>query len=76
MTQNLKIRAYLMQNFMELDMKRISDPIALTFGVWTLKPNLGQFWPKTFGKGLIKLLVENPCSNFRRQDLIFSRIIR
>ena len=43
MTQNLKIRAYLMQNFMELDMKKISDPKTLTFGVWGLKPNLGQF---------------------------------
>ena len=76
MTQNLKIRPYLMQNFMELDMKRISDPIALTFGVWTLKPNLGQFGPKTFGEELIKPLVENPSSNFCKRDLIFSRIIR
>ena len=65
-----------MQNFMELDMKKISDPKALTFGVWGLKPNLGQFGPKTFGKGLIKPLVENPSSNFHKQDLIFSRIIR
>ena len=54
MTQNLKIRAYLMQNFMELDMKKISDPKALTFGVWGLKPNFGQFGPKTFSKGFIK----------------------
>ena len=76
MTQNLKIRAYLMQKFMELDMKKVSDPKALTFGVWGLKPNLGQFGPKTFGKGLIKPLVENPSSNFHKQDLIFSRIIR
>ena len=76
MTQNLKIRAYLMQNFMELDMKKISDPKALTFGVWGLKPNLGQFGPKTFGKGLIKPLVENPSSNFHKQDLILSRIMR
>ena len=76
MTQNLKIRAYLMQNFMELDMKKISDPKALTFGVWGLKPNLGQFGPKTFGKGLIKPLVENPCSNFHKRSPIFSRIMR
>ena len=55
-TQHLKIRAYLMQNFMELDMKKISDTKALTFGVWGLKPNLGQFGPKTFGKGLMKSL--------------------
>ena len=76
MTQNLKIRAYLMQNFMELDMKKISDPKALTFGIWGLKPNLGQFGPKTFGKGLIKPLVKNPSSNFHKQKLTFSRIMR
>ena len=33
MTQILKIRAYLMQNFMELDLKKISEPKALIFGV-------------------------------------------
>ena len=33
MTQILKIRAYLMQNFMELDMKKISDPKGMTSGV-------------------------------------------
>ena len=62
-----------MQNFMELDMKKISDPKALTFDVWSLKPNLGQFGPKVFGKGLIKPLVENPSSNFNKQ---YSRIMR
>ena len=76
MTQNLKIRANLMQNFMELDMKKISDPKALTFGVWGLKTSLGQFGSKAFGKGLIKALVENPGSNFHKQDLIFSEIMR
>ena len=76
MTQNLKTRAYLMQNFKELDMKKISDPKALKCGVWGLKPNLGQFGPKIFGKGLIKPLVENPSSNFYKQDLILSRIVR
>ena len=44
-----------MQNFMELDMRKNSDPKALTFGVWDLKPNLGQFknqnlWQRTFIK--------------------------
>ena len=76
MTQNLKIRANLMQNFMELDMKKISDPKALKFGVWGLKTSLGQFGPKAFGKGLIKALVENPASNFHKQDFIFSGIMR
>ena len=76
MTQNLKIRAYLMQNFMELDMKKISDPKTLTFGAWGLKPNLGQFGPKTFGKGLTKPLIVNPSSSFHKQDLIFIRIMR
>ena len=31
--QNLKVRAYLMQKFMELDIKKFSDPKVLTFGV-------------------------------------------
>ena len=76
MTQNLKIRAYSMQNFMELDMKKFSDPKAVTFRVWDLKTSLGQFGPKAFGKGLIKALVKNPSSNFHKQFLIFSRIMR
>ena len=54
MTPNLKIRAYLMQNFMELDMKKMSDPKALAFGVWGLKTRLGQFGVTAFGKGLIR----------------------
>ena len=76
MTQNLKIRAYLVQNFMELDMRKISDPKALTFGIWGLKTSLGQFGPKAFGKGLIKSLVENPSCHFHKQDLIFSGIMK
>ena len=76
MTQTSKITAYLMQNFIELDMKKFSDLKALIFGVWGLKTSLGQFGPKAFGKGLIKALVTNPSSNFHKQDLIFSRIMR
>ena len=76
MTQNMKIRAYLIQNFMELDMKKFSDPKVLTFGAWGLKPSLGQFGPKAFDKGLIKALVQNPGSNFHKRDLIFSRTMR
>ena len=76
MTQNLKIRAYLMQNFMELDMKKFKVPKTLTFGVWGLKTGLGQFGPKAFGRGLIKSLVKSPSSNFHKQDLIFPRIMR
>ena len=76
MTQNLKIIAYLMQNFIELDMKKFSDLKALTFAVWGLKTSLGQFGSKAFGKGLIRALVKNPSSNFHKQDLIFSRIMR
>ena len=33
MTQNFRIRAYLMQNVMEVDTKKLSDPKALTLGV-------------------------------------------
>ena len=77
MTQKLKIRAYLIQNFMELDMKkRKSDTKGLTFSIWGLKTRLEQFGPKAFGKGLIRQLVENPSSNFHKQELIFSRFMR
>ena len=61
---------------MELDMKIVSDPKALTFGVWGLKTSLGQFGPRAFDKELMKALVENLGSNFHKQDLIFSRIMR
>ena len=57
MTQILKTRAYLMQNFMELDMKIISD---LTSAVLGHKINLGQFGPTYFGKEFIKPHVQNP----------------
>ena len=58
-------------------MKKFSDLKALIFGVWGLKTSLGQFGPKAFGKaGLIKALVKNPVSNFHKQDLILSRIVR
>ena len=43
-----------MQNFIELDMKKFTDPKTLTFGVWSLKTSLVQFGPKAFGRGLIK----------------------
>ena len=75
MNQKLKIRAYLMQNFLELDMKEFSDPKGGIFEIWSLKTK-GHFGPKPLAKGFIKPLVENPCSNFDKQDLIFSRIMR
>ena len=67
-----------MQNFMELDMKTFSDPKALTFRAWGQKTSLKQFGPKdfAFGKGLIQPLVENLSSNFHKQDLIFSGVMR
>ena len=42
MTQNLKIRACFKQNFMELDVRKILDPKAVTFGVWGLTTSLRQ----------------------------------
>ena len=42
MTQNCKIGAYLMQNFMEVDMKKFTDPKTLTFRVRGLKTNLEE----------------------------------
>ena len=59
MTQNCKISAYLMQNFMELDMKKLIDLKTLTLDVWILKTSLGQFRPKAFGRTIIKPLVKN-----------------
>ena len=42
MTQNCKIGTYLMQNFMEVDMKKFTDPKTLTFRVRGLKTNLEE----------------------------------
>ena len=50
MTQNLKIRACFMQNFMEFDMRKTLDSKAMTFGLWALKTSLGKFGPKGFIK--------------------------
>ena len=36
-TQNLKIIACFMQNYMELDMKKLLDLKTVTFGAWDLK---------------------------------------
>ena len=46
MTQNLKIRACFMQNFMELHMKKVLDPKAVAVGAWDLKTSLGQVGPR------------------------------
>ena len=59
MTQNCKLRAYLMQNVMKFDMEKFTNSKTLTFGVWGLKTSLGQFGPKAFGRGLIKPLFKN-----------------
>ena len=65
-----------MQNFIELDMKKNSDPRALKFRVWGVQTSLGQFGPKVLCNGLIKPLDENLSFNFQKQDIIFSEIIR
>ena len=64
-----------MQNFIEIDMKNVWDPKAMAFGVWGLKPSLGQFGSKSFGRKLIKPLVQIASSNFHKQDFIFSQIM-
>ena len=64
-----------MQNFMDLDIGKISDPKALTFEVWDLKTSLWQFGSKALCNGLIKPLDENPSFNMQNQDLIFSGIM-
>ena len=75
MTQNYKIRAYLMQNLMDLDMKKFIDlaPKLWTFGIWGLKASLGQFGPKAFDRGLIKALVKSPGSNFHTNKTSLSQ---
>ena len=49
MTQNLKISACFMQNFMELYLKKNLDLKAVTFAVWGLKTTLWYFGPKACG---------------------------
>ena len=71
MTQNLKRKAYLKQNVMELDMRKFTDPKTLTFGIWGLETSLGQFGPKAFGRGLIKPLVKNTGSIFTNRTSFF-----
>ena len=61
---------------MELNMKKNLDLKALTFEVWGLKTSVGQFGPKTFCKGFVQPLDENPSFDFQKQDLIFSGIMR
>ena len=74
--QNLKVKVYFMQSFMEPDIKKFSDVRTVTIGVWGLNISLGQYGSKAYGNGLIKTLVKNPTSNFHKQDLIFSRIMK
>ena len=71
MTQNLKIRAYLKENFMELDMKKFTDPKTLTYGLWGLNTSLGQFRLKASGIGLIKPLIKSPGFNFTNRTSFF-----
>ena len=54
---------------MEIDMKKVWDPKAMIFAVWNLTPSLEQFASKSFGKGLIKPLVQNSRSNFHNRTL-------
>ena len=61
---------------MELNMKKNLDLKALTFEVWGLKTSVGQFRPKSFCKGFVQPLDENPSFDFQKQDLIFSGIMR
>ena len=65
MTQNLKAKAYFMQNIMELDMKKFSNSKALTFEVWGLKTSLGKFGLKAFCKGLQALQPNNKKKHYK-----------
>ena len=52
MTQNFKIRACFIQNFIELDMENFLDFQAVTCGVWGPKTSLRQFGPEAVGRDL------------------------
>ena len=51
MTQKIKNKDLFHANFIDVDLKKLLDPKALTFGVCGLKTSLRQFGPK----GNIKL---------------------
>ena len=73
----MKIRAYMFEaKFYGASHEKIYR--SQNSDIWGLGPktNLGQFGPKAFGRGLIKSLVKNPGSNFRKQDIMFSRMMR
>ena len=70
MTQNLKTRAYIMVNFMELPVKRFLDPKALTFRFWGLKTSLGQFGPKVLQK-IYQAIRWEPWLQFSKTGLHF-----
>ena len=55
-------------------MKKFTDLKALTFGVWAwgLETKFGPLGPRRY----IQPEVQNPSSNIRKQDLIFTRIMR
>ena len=46
--QILKIRAYFMQNFMELNMKKFFNPKTVTLRMWGLEASFQQFGSKRF----------------------------
>ena len=62
-----------MQNFMDLDIEKISDPKALTFEVWGLKTSLWQFGPKFLCNGLIKPLEMRTLASIFKNRTSFSQ---
>ena len=62
-----------MQNFIELDMKKNSDPRALKFRVWGVQTSLGQFGPKVLCNGLIKPLEMRTLASIFKNRTSFSQ---
>ena len=56
---------------MELNMKKVFDPKS-NIGVWSLENSFWQFRHES----LIKPQVQNPSSNFHKEDFTLSRIIQ
>ena len=63
-----------MQNFNELDKKKISDCKALAFEVWGLKTSLGKFGPKPFAKDLESHQMGTLDSIFRNKTSLFQEL--
>ena len=65
-------KSFLMQNFyMELDMKKSSDPKTLVFVSWALKTSLGQFGPQSLQQRTYQAKLRTEAPIFTNRTSIF-----